>query len=409
MHIKSLSIETLCLIVQLFFSILFIKFFISSFGISLYGEYLVSIAFFALLSIIDIPLVLRFAKKVSIGNKNLNYRPLKYIYIFKLINTFSVFVGLILFGNSGILICTNAFIITICVYLMGSLQIYFNTLNFPRLGSAVLLVFPSINLTCMLSAYIIDFNFVNFLLLSIFLNLLTTILAGHFLYKNMSINIFKLCNYRTLIKFLRYYLVYSFSLLLIRFKSLIRQNAPILIINSVSGPDLAGVFGIVTKLIVIANSITAKLVFLTLPRLIQSMDVKSRYHEGRAEVQRVILKIMAVLSPLTLLFSITFLDHILILFYDNWPVSRLNEYLIGFILVATFFNSLNGSLLLTSGSARRLMYYLLGLEIFLMLVIAIVHIAGYYLLSSTLIVVLLFYVFENIVVFQNLYDLKKTH
>ena len=161
----------------------------------------------------------------------------------------------------------------VCIFI-SSLQIYFNTLNFPKLGSVVLIIYPLANSICIFCAYAFSFNSTGFVLLSILLNFLITIILGYFLYNKIFVNLSKFCSFNTFIKYLKYYISFSHSLLLVRVKFLIKQNAPILIINGISGPDMAGLYGIITKLIVLANSITAKVVFLSLPRLLQSRDIK---------------------------------------------------------------------------------------------------------------------------------------
>lgn len=310
---KYLSFEALFILLQLILSVLFIKIFISKFGIASYGTLISCVASLSICTFLDWPIEIRLSQKINSASSNYNLNPIIYGKII-IVTIFVLILTIITSYAHLILIYSYTFIL--CQYFTTSIQTILNIYQKSYAASLLHIIIPVIHVLSIITVIYIDGTIQNFYLCATlcfsFIIILSVIYLFHrkFIRPRLIYTRKNLYNY-----YLRYWFV-NYKIIFMRLRFIFKQNTPLILINNIFGSEIAGIYGVIIRLTVIANAVTSKFVSINLPILLQG-DQKDSVMKGSKLLSQ-IKKITCVILLIGLPSSYILIDDILLYFTTDW-------------------------------------------------------------------------------------------
>jgi O-antigen/teichoic acid export membrane protein len=356
--LRYLSLEAVCVVMQLCIYIYFIRLFILYNSISDYGLFVFAISAISIFSVFDLPIEIRISKKLKL---NTGYHPLKYIVVTKiLLLTFIAFILLTIF-SFDILLITYAYTFSLTQYVITTIQTTLNVLQRSYLASTLHLGIPITHICTILIAGQTQNPLEFFLSLSSITFTIIFIFSLYYLKSNGLISLRFSTNRRTIFNFLIRFWIFNFKLIFVRIRYLTRQHMPIIIITNVLGNDFAGQYAIILRLLTISNGITSKFTFLNLPKILQTKTLDRHLIHGStlSDAKKLTLLCFIVILPLTFSYS----NQLIQFFEPSWSLSSASRVILGGILALSSAISLLGVFVLTSRNFGRLLLALSAIDV----------------------------------------------
>ena len=367
--IKFLTVEALFTLLQLTLSIFFIKTFISQFGISEYGLLVACVSALAIFTLIDWPLEVRLSKKLSVNRRHYPLNSVFYGKIF--IMTLSMLI-LILTTNFTQVCLYYAYSFILCQYLITSIQTILNILQKPYISSILHITIPTVHSFAILGTIYLRGVENDFYIISTTCFLSITVLAVMFLLRNRFLKLWGRIRIRRLLLFYYRYWIVNYKIIFVRIRFILKQNAPVILINQIFGNEIVGIYGVIIRLTVIANAITSKFVYINLPSLLQSTGEKSRQIslELIAQIQKLCGLIFLVVTPI----SYFFVDEVLLYFTDDWHVNFITTILLCVIFSVCGVIAMLSVFLFVLPEFRRIIIFLVFLDVIYLFIFPSVYI-----------------------------------